>query len=120
MKVTDIINYLPVNDVDINLVNDIKQSIITYGWVGAPILVSNAHCRLITGSHRLAALQDIYQNNIDIDIDALGDIAEDVDDIIDMYCDNYNCTIDDIPYDSLSDVFAGTRIDAYKDNITEW
>ena len=120
MKARDIISYNTINETDSARVNELKASIMEHGWQGAPILVSETHNRLITGSHRLAALKDIYDNEWDFDLDSLGDVAEPVDDLIEAWCEENDCTIDDIPVDYLSAVFAGTWVEKYKDEITEW
>lgn len=120
MKAAEILNYITINETDAQRVADIKSSIMANGWQGAPILVSVAHNRLITGSHRLAALKDIYDNEWDFDLDSLGDVAEDVDDILDAWCAENDASIDEIPVDNLSAVFAGTWVESYKDEIVEW
>ena len=120
MKATDIMSYSQINETDKTYVDEIKASILANSWQGSPILVCESQGRLITGSHRLAALKDIYDNEWDFDLDSLGDVAEPVDDILDAWCEENDCTIDDIPYDCLSQVFAGTWVEQYADNIIEW
>lgn len=46
-----------INEIDIEKVNKIAESIQKNGWVGCPILVFND--QLLTGSHRLAALKQL-------------------------------------------------------------
>lgn len=120
MTAMDIINYNAINDTVAARVAEIKSSIMANGWQGAPILVCEAHNMLITGSHRLAALKDIYDNEWGFDLDSLGDVAESVDDIIDAWCEKNDCTVDDIPADNLSAIFTGTWVEEYKDEIAEW
>lgn len=120
MTALEIIGYNPINAIEAAHVDSIKKSILADGWNGAPILVCATHDMLITGSHRLAALKDIYDNEWDFDLDSLGDVAEPVDDILDAWCEENDCTIDDIPYDCLSQVFSGTWVEQYKDAIVEW
>lgn len=120
MTSIEIINYNPINETESNHVAELKASIMENGWQGAPILVCMAHNMLITGSHRLAALKDIYDNELDFDLDSLGDVAESVDEILDAWCEENGCIIDDIPVDCLSLVFAGTWVEEYKDDIIEW
>lgn len=120
MTALEIISYIPINKVEEAHVAGIKRSIMEHGWQGAPVLVCEAQNRVITGSHRLAALRDICDNELDFDLDALGDVAEPVDDIIDAWCEEHDCTIDDLPCDCLSQVFAETWVEAYKDEIIEW
>lgn len=73
---------------------------------------------MITGSHRLAALKSLDDDMFDLD--SLGDVAEPVDDIINAWCEANNTTIDDIRFDCLADVFSGTWVERYKDEIVEW
>lgn len=120
MTANEIINYIPVNSTYADHVFEIKNSIMENGWQGCPILVSEAHNRLITGSHRLAALQDISNNEWDFDLDSLGDVAENVDDILDAWCEEHDCTIDDLPYDDLCAIFSGTWVEQYADDLKEW
>lgn len=120
MKATEIINYITINETNAQRVAEIKASIMANGWQGAPILVSAAHNCLITGSHRLAALKDIYDDELDFDLDSLGDVAEDVDDILDAWCAENDASIDEILLNNLSSVFAGTWVESYKDEIVEW
>jgi hypothetical protein len=110
----------PVNDVDSAKVETIIESIKAHGWTGAPILVCADAGTLITGSHRLAALKALARD-FEYDGDALDcDVAEDVSDIVEAWCEANDSTIDDIRFDSLAEVFAGTRIEAYADEIEEW
>lgn len=120
MKATELMNYYGINAVDEKRVKEIKESILENGWVGAPILVCESLVCLITGSHRLAALKAIYENDWDVDLDSLGDVAEDVTDIIEAWCIENDATIDDVPYNNLSAVFAGTWVEQYADEIEEW
>ena len=115
MKAIEILSFAPVNKIDQCKAQAIAESIKSNGWVGSPILVSKSHGMLITGSHRQAAL-----SMVDIDIDSLGDIAEDVDDIIDTWCRENDACIDDIDFGNLSVVFGGTWVEQYKNDIEEW
>ena len=47
-------------------------------------------------------------------------MAEPVDDIINAWCEENDCTIDEIAYDNLGQIFAGTWVEQYKDEIAEW
>ena len=118
MNAYDVINLCTVNDVDRNKVDSLKKSIRELGWEGAPILVSDAHGMLITGSHRRQALIEL--DNEGFNIGSLGDIAESVDDLIDAWCTENECTFDNIRFDCLSDLFGGTWVEKYKDDIVEW
>lgn len=68
-----------VNEVDEKKVSEIKKSILENGWQGAPILYTNLG--LVTGSHRLAALQEIAETGEDDDV-LFEDIAEEYKDEI--------------------------------------
>lgn len=118
MKASDIIYYSEINDTNPEHVKNIADSIRCNGWQGAPILVAESFGMLITGSHRLAALKALDAEWFDLD--SLGDVAEPVDDIINAWCEENNACIDDIQFDRLSDVFSGTWVEQYKDEIVEW
>lgn len=118
MNAYDVIKLYPVNDVDRNKVDSLKKSIGGMGWEGAPILVSEAHGMLITGSHRRQALIELDDEGFNIG--SLGDIAECVDDLIDEWCTENECTVDNIQFDRLKDLFGGTWVEKYKDDIVEW
>lgn len=117
MTAYEILHYSMVNDTDDNKVADIADSIKENGWVGMPILVSEPYGILITGSHRLAALKSLED---ELFLDDLGDVAEDVTDLIESWCEETGSTMDDIQYDNLSSVFAGTWVEEYKDEMIEW
>lgn len=110
------ISSLPlVNDVDEKKVSEIKKSILANGWQGAPILYTNLG--LVTGSHRLAALQEIEEEEDDDDV-LFEDIAEDVTDIVNDYCEKNNMTWEDLDFSYLREIFAGTWVEEYE--IREW
>ena len=118
MNAYDVINLYPVNDVDRNKVEALKNSMRVSGWKGAPIFVSEAHGMLITGSHRRQALIELDDEGFNIG--SLGDVAESVDDLIDAWCTENECTFDNIRFDCLSDLFGGTWVEKYKEYIEEW
>lgn len=110
-----------VNEVNRDKVEEIKNSILVNGWQGAPILYTNLG--LVTGSHRLAALQEIEETGEDEgeDDDVLfEDIAEDVTDIINDYCESHDTYWDELDFANLGEIFAGTWVEEYKDEIREW
>ena len=106
-----------VNDVDAEKVEEIKKSIMENGWQGAPIL--NSNLGLVTGSHRLAALKEIDDYEDDDDV-LFEDVAEDVTDIINDYCEKNDMTWDELDFSSLREIFTGTWVEDYKDEIREW
>ena len=112
------ISSLPkVNEVNPDKVEKIKKSILNNGWKGAPILYTDMG--LVTGSHRLTALQEIEKYEEDDDV-LFDDIAEDVTDIVDEYCGSHDTYWDELDFANLQDIFAGTRVEEYKDEIEEW
>lgn len=112
------ISSLPmVNDVDEKKVSEIKESILKNGWKGAPILYTNLG--LVTGSHRLAALREIEEDDDVLDDDVLFEnIAEDVTDIVNDYCEKNDMTWDELDFSYLREIFAGTWVEEYE--IREW
>lgn len=113
----DISSLPTVNEVDQNKVEEIKKSILENGWLGAPILYTNMG--LVTGSHRLAALQEIEETGEDDDV-LFEDIAEDVTHIINSYCEEHDICWDELDFGNLGEIFAGTWVEEYKDEIREW
>lgn len=104
-----------VNDVNHDKVEEIKKSILENGWLGAPILYTNMG--LVTGSHRLAALREIEETEDDDDV-LFENIAEDVTDIINDYCEKNDMTWDELDFSYLREIFAGTWVEEYE--IREW
>lgn len=120
MTAYEIMRYDGINETDADKVTELAASIRKNGWQGAPILVHEECCQIVTGSHRLAALQMLDREG-ELDLDELGEIAEPVDDIVDAWCDEHDCTMDRLPYDDLRYVFADTWVEEeYADQIDEW
>ena len=121
------IKHLSLNDTEQLRVNEIMESLLTNGWIGAPILYIDDMC-LVTGSHRLEALKQIesmYDVSDDETQDKIteilnADIALDVTDIVNEYCEENDCTYDQLPFDSLRNIFKNTRIEEFKGEINEW
>jgi len=113
-----VLNLVPVNEVDSDKVNKIAVDIEKNGWNGLPILYSENYGILLTGSHRQAALQEL--DNDGFDLSSLGNIAVNVDDIIEKWSEETGNTVDDIQYDNLGAVFEGTWLEKYKKYIEEW
>lgn len=112
------ISSLPtVNDVNHDKVEALKKSILSNGWKGAPILYTNMG--LVTGSHRLAALQEIEETGEDDDV-LFENIAEDVTDIVNDYCESQDTYWDELDFSNLREIFASTWVEEYKDEIREW
>lgn len=120
-----------INDTEADKVNKLVESLLANGWQGAPILF-HTEWGLVTGSHRFVALLKLHnmlQHADELDAETIEhikfvlletDLAEDVTDIVDEYCKGKDIPFDWIPFDDLEPVFAGTRIEQYKDEITEW
>ena len=111
----DISSLPTVNEVDQNKVEEIKKSIVANGWQGAPLLYTNLG--LVTGSHRLAALQEIEETGEDDDV-LFENIAEDVTDIVNDYCEKNDMTWDELDFSYLREIFTGTWVEEYE--IREW
>ena len=113
MKFDEISCYATVNATDGAKVAELAESMKENGWKGAPILVCNMG--LVTGSHRLAALKAI-DSDAEYDGEVLyEDVAEDVTDEINDYCEREGIGFEEIQFDNLRDVFAGTWVEEYKD-----
>lgn len=111
--------YATPNDTDSKHVDEIAQSILRHGWDGAPILVDSVQGFCLTGSHRMAALQHLADDT-DMDVDDMT-VALDVHDILEDWYDSQDPdTIDELPLDNLSAIFAGTEVEKYKDQLPEW
>lgn len=116
----------PLNKVDADKVAELVADMLVNGWVGCPILVM-ADSGLITGSHRLAALQTIAKMVEDEEIESAlvlsQDVAEDVTDLVEdafHRAEEETGEMPDMEYDNLGWIFEGTWVDAYKDEIIEW
>lgn len=120
MKFEQIAAYDGINATDDAKVAELVESIKANGWQGAPILVCDNG--LVTGSHRLAALKAIYEADLDFEYDELFkiDVAEDVSEEVIAYCEKTGIGYDQIHFDDLSDVFAGTWVEEFADQIVEW
>ena len=119
MKYSEIRAFAPLNDTDPDKVREIADSIRTNGWQGAPILVAAETGRLITGSHRVAAIR-LLETEDWFDADELGDIAEDVEDIVAQHMEDNYLTWETLYTDQLGLIFTGTWVEQYADEITEW
>lgn len=119
----EISSLVELNEVEQAKVNELIESMLQDGWKGAPILYTNLG--LVTGSHRIVALKKItkmYENDeIEIYPTVLDqEIALDVTDIVNNYCEKNEVSYEEIDFAFLSDVFEGTEVEMYKDQIKEW
>lgn len=115
----DIKSFYTVNDTRAEQVEAIAQSIKENGWQGAPILTYGDY-RLITGSHRLEALEALYDDEEVGNGLFSADIAEDVTDLVDAYLAKNDIDFDDIDFADLGGIFAGTWVEEYANEIEEW
>ena len=118
MRAEEILYFAGINATEPVYVKEIADSIRKNGWIGCPILVMESFGILITGSHRLEALKLLADEGFDLD--SLGNVAEAVDDIVNAWCAENDTCFTDIRFDCLSDIFAGTWVEQYKDEIGEW
>ena len=108
----------PINEVDEDKVQALMDSMRKNGFVGCPILVYGDE--ILTGSHRLVALQRLAETDLCVDD---WDVAEDVTDIVE---DNYSRFVDDngwapdIDYSNIGWLLEGSWVEEYKDEIAEW
>jgi len=124
MKYNQICNLGAINDTDRDKVRELAESIKTNGWVGCPILVCGDGEMLLTGSHRIEALRLLDDEGFNTS--SLGDIAEDVTDIIDEALDKkaeeYGCEACEVEWehDNIGWLLEGSWVEDYKDEIEEW
>lgn len=113
-----------INSVSESKVKRLMESMMKHGWKGAPILYCDLG--LITGSHRVEALKRIddlyYEEEIsDYEARVLYEVEIlDVDDIIQDYSRRTGNTWNDIDFDYLREIFKGTYVEKYKNDIVEW
>ena len=108
--------YATPNSTDPKHVDEIARSILEHGWDGAPILVDSVQGFCLTGSHRMAALEQLAEN-ADMDVDDMT-VALDVHDILEDWYDSHD--MDELPLDNLRAIFGGTEVEQYKDQLAEW
>ncbi len=117
-----------INEVDEKKVDELIENMLKEGWKGAPILYHNS-LGLITGSHRMAALnkiEEMYDNDELTEeqdetvekIDSEQEYALDVTHIIDEWLENN--PEEGIELDSLGKIFEGSEVEMWKDEIEEW
>lgn len=119
----DIMAFSVPNEVDESHVRSLAESIRRNGWRGAPIIVDAESGNCITGSHRMAALKLLdEEDEEDLDIADM-EIAYNAHDIIqDWYERNTDGDgfFPSFPYDRLREVFKGTPVERWRESIEEW
>lgn len=124
----DELGFAGINDVDNKKVQSLVNSMLTEGWKGAPILYHNS-IGLITGSHRMAALdkiEEMYDNDELTDeqiemverIDNEQEYALDVTEIVDDWMEEN--PEQGFEFDDIGMIFEGTEVEKWKDEIEEW
>lgn len=117
MKANEILGYEKVNGTEEEKVNEIANSIKENGWVGAPILTYGN--LLLTGSHRLAAIEILAEEDFDLNFDCAYDVQE----LVDEYMDENELTLQDVfnyTDGGLKNIFVGTWVEEYAEMIREW
>ena len=74
LKAYELLGFEKVNDVDEEKARKIAESIKKNGWQGAPIL-TYGNC-LVTGSHRLRAIEMLYDDDFDLDFGCAYDVTD--------------------------------------------
>ena len=117
--------YSPLNPIEAEKVEGLVKSMLENGWQGCPILVVDG-C-LLTGSHRLAALEAICQMVEDGELEDAEvlhqDVAEDVSEIVTENYTAWEAEHDEareIEYDNIGWLLAGSWVEEYKGEIEEW
>lgn len=124
----DEIGFEGINEVDDKKVKSLVDNILTEGWKGAPILYHNS-IGLITGSHRMAALdtiEEMYYNDelteeqmeMAEKIDNEQEYALDVTEIVDEWLEDN--PEEGFEFDHIGMIFEGTEVEQWKDEIEEW
>lgn len=116
----DILYMAPINKVDEDKVRELADSMVANGWQGCPILVMGES--LLTGSHRLAALnliRDEYEDDSVLDQEVAEDVTEIVEEAMAAYEEEHGYSRD-IEYDNIGWMLEGSWVEEYKDEIEEW
>ncbi|UED72094.1 ParB N-terminal domain-containing protein [Brevibacillus sp. HD3.3A] len=116
-----------INLVEETKVQELVDSMLENGWQGAPILYVE-DTGLVTGSHRLEALKrlnnmyDAVDDETKSRIDEIfnAEIALDVTDLINSFCEENECSFDEIDFSSLRSIFEGTEVEQYAAQLAEW
>lgn len=127
MKVKQVMGFRPVNTVDNERVRELVVSMKANGFVGCPILVWNNE--LITGSHRLAAINALLEEyNVTDDYGKAAEVEEweVAEDVTEICEENYARFVEEngyepeIDYSSIGWLLEGSWVEEYKDQIAEW
>lgn len=125
MKLVDLARINKINLVDMYIVNSIAKDMVE-GVFNSPAILYHSQCnQAITGSHRIAAAEKLVEmDNLREDCDFwYSDIEVDViavDEYVDEYCEENECTLDQIDYCNLSAIFGNTDIADEVEKNKEW
>lgn len=117
LTLSEVLDIDAINNTYAKKVNELMESIKENGYVGAPIFVHTGINQLVTGSHRLAALKELA-NEDDSWYKAV--VAVDVSDLVDDALEREERTYPEIDYSDIGWIFEGTEIEQYKEEIEEW
>jgi len=112
-----------INEICSDKVAEIVESIKVNGWNGCPILTYGEGTLLLTGSHRLASLQLLDENDeLDSDIDCFADISDIVEDKINERAETQGCEPweVEIEFDNIGWILEGSWVEEFKNEIPEW
>ena len=116
--------YEPLDEIDEARLASIKSAMLSGAFSCPPLLLWESRGVIVTGSHRVAACDQLYREaNMTKNLDsaeyaAVLDMqipAIDVSEIMDAIGD-----IDGIQYDNLSAIFGGTWVEAHASQNKEW
>jgi hypothetical protein len=124
LTLSEIAQLTPINEVDVDKAISIANAIKNGTFNGPALLFHEPNNAGITGSHRIEAAKILVGIDEDHD-DELGyaEIEMDVIDVteyIENYCEQEDCSFEQIPFDSLRDIFEGTDIEDEVRKNEEW
>lgn len=127
-KADEVLGMAIINDVDTDKVAELEKSMMENGWVGMPILYMGN--MLITGSHRVAALNNIEERYYDMDEKELEqynrlfeneNVCYDVTESYEAWLEkNEDARYDYFEYDNLRKYFEGTEVERWEEELIEW
>ena len=124
MTIEELRRYNPLHEIDAAHLASIKSAMLTGTFSCPPILLWTSHDTIVTGSHRVAACDELYrESNMTRNLDSVEYAAVleltiptiDVSKIMDSIED-----VDGIQYDNLSAIFGGTWVEAHAKENKEW
>lgn len=124
MQLSEVTQLTPINEVDVDKALSIANEIKNGTFKGPAILYHEPNSAAITGSHRIEAAKILVGIDEDHD-DELGyaEIEMDVIDVteyIENYCEEEDCSFEQLPFDSLREIFEDTDIEDEVRKNEEW